>query len=113
MAQPLTRSARVLTLFVSPALQSILSSWTEQLLSSITKERDRVARAYSPEAEDDLAVDELAVLDATERMLRNLYAVAIYHILLTPAYHSDRFACRQKDRTRGGRRRMRRSARRA
>jgi len=33
--------------------------------------------------------------------------------LLTPAYHSDRFACRQKDRTRGGRRRMRRSARRA
>jgi hypothetical protein len=34
-------------------------------------------------------------------------------VLLTPAYHSDRFACRQKDRTRGGRRRMRRSARRA
>jgi len=33
--------------------------------------------------------------------------------LLTPAYHSDRFACRQKDRTRGGRRRMRRSAQRA
>jgi len=35
------------------------------------------------------------------------------YVLLTPAYHSDRFACRQKDRTRGGRRRMRRSARRA
>src|SRR5216683_4588951 len=33
--------------------------------------------------------------------------------LLRPAYHSDRFACRQKERTRGGRRRMRRSARRA
>ena len=29
------------------------------------------------------------------------------------AYHSDRFACRQKERTRRGRRRMRRSARRA
>ncbi len=33
--------------------------------------------------------------------------------LLRSAYHSDRFACRQKDRTRRGRRRMRRSARRA
>lgn len=33
--------------------------------------------------------------------------------LLSPAYHSDRVACRQKERTRGGRRRMRRRARRA
>ncbi len=77
--QPLTRSARALTSFVSPALQSILSSWTEQLLSSITKERERVhSRRYNLE---DLAAEELAVLDTTERMLRNLYAVAIYHIL--------------------------------
>jgi len=42
-----------------------------------------------------------------------LYTKAMHKYLLTPAYHSDRFACRQKDRTRGGRRRMRRSARRA
>ncbi len=77
--QPLTRSARALTSFVSPALQSILSSWTGQLLSSITKERNRVqSRERDPE---DLAAEELAVLDATERILRNLYAVAIYHIL--------------------------------
>jgi hypothetical protein len=77
--QPLSRSARALSSFVSPALQSILSSWTGQLLSSITKERDRVqSRGRNLE---DLAVEELAVLDATERMLRNLYAVAIYHIL--------------------------------
>src|SRR5713226_2123867 len=33
--------------------------------------------------------------------------------LLRPAYHSDRFACCQNERTRRGRRRMRRSARRA
>jgi type I restriction enzyme M protein len=33
--------------------------------------------------------------------------------LLRPAYHSDRFASRQNERTRRGRRRMRRSARRA
>jgi len=92
MEQPLTRSAHVLTLFVSPALRSILSSWSKPLLSSITKERDGVlGRENSPDA-DDFAADELAVLDATERMLRNLYAVAIYHIL---EQHLVRFFYRQ------------------
>jgi hypothetical protein len=77
---PLTRSAHALMLFVSPALQSILSSWTP-LLSSITTERDGVLGRENSSDAYDFAADELAVLDATERMLRNLYAVAIYHIL--------------------------------
>jgi hypothetical protein len=77
--QPLTRTARALTSFVSPALQSILSSWTAQLSSSITKKRDRLRSGrYNLQ---DFAAEELAVLDTTERMFRNLYAVAIYHIL--------------------------------
>ena len=45
----------------------------------MSKERKRVcSRGYDS---GGLAAEELAVLDTTERMLRNLYAVAIYHIL--------------------------------
>jgi class 3 adenylate cyclase len=52
----------------------------------------------------------VVISEATHRAIEGFFDTVD---LLTPAYHSDRFACRQKDRTRSGRRRMRRSALRA